>query len=137
MILQENTKQKINFPQDTAQIFYKILEAEHKTDQGKEHWWVVGLGSDNTIKYVELVGLGLNNMAMVAPRETFRLAIMKNVNSIICAHNHPTGDTRPSKADTKTTDQLKEAGKILGIKLLDSMIIGDNEYFSFLEKGLI
>jgi len=136
MLIKNNTKEKITSSGDVAQICNSILNAEHVTDQGKEHWWVIGLNTQNQISYVELVGLGLSSSCPVAPKETFRLAIMKNVDSIICVHNHPSGCVEPSTEDHKVTTLIKKAGKILLIPLLDHIIIGDNgAYYSFSDTG--
>ena len=76
-------------------------------------------------------------MTVVHPREIFRTAIEDNAHSIILLHNHPTGDPKPSNADISLTEKLVQSSRTIDIEILDHIIIGDNNYFSFLEKGLI
>lgn len=133
----ETKSTKINKPEIVSGIFQKILETEDVIDQDKEHFWVIGLNTRNIIKYIELVSLGTLNTSPVHPREIFRLAIYEAVNSIILVHNHPSEVTDPSENDIILTQQLVQAGEILGIGVLDHIIITKNQYLSFKEKGLI
>ena len=72
------------------------------------------------------------------PREVFKVAILQNAASIICAHNHPSGDPEPSPEDIELTKNLDLAGKVLGIKILDHIIIGhDGKYVSMKEREVI
>jgi DNA repair protein RadC len=128
---------EITNPQDIAEILKKILKSEDPIDQDKEHFWSIGLNNRNQIVYIELVSLGTLNSSLVHPRETFRLAIMKGVASIMVAHNHPSGDTTPSMEDILLTKRLNEAGKIIGIDLIDHIIISKTSFISFKEKKLI
>ncbi len=127
-------------PEPLAQVFYSILDTDNEVDRDKEHFWTVGLSGGMKIKYIELVTLGLLDQSLVHPRETFRLAIMKGVACIICVHNHPGGQITPSSEDVDITNVLKEAGKILSIRLMDHIIIGSEKekgYLSFQEAGLM
>lgn len=135
MIIRENLKTKLMKPKDVATCLSRILKKEHEVDRDKEHFWVIGLDSKNSARYIELVSLGGLTSVPLAPRETFRLAIKKAVASIICAHNHPSGASDPSHGDKTVNDKLREAGEIIGIKLLDHIIIGDREYYSFQQDG--
>lgn len=135
---QVNSKKRIGSPDDVAAILYALLRAERETlDYEKEHFWVVGLKSNNQIRYVELVSLGFLNASIAQPREFFRTAIMRNVASIIIGHNHPSGQINPSSEDRIITSKLYNAGKLLDIEVLDHIIIGDpeqqeeNEHYSF------
>lgn len=130
MIIRQNLKQKLASPKDIAVLMKKILQKEHKTDRDKEHFWVIGRNANGTTRYIELVSLGGLKTAHIAPRETFRLAIMKAVDSIICVHNHPSGTAEPSAQDKQITDTLTNAGKIIDITLLDHLIIGEKEFYS-------
>jgi len=134
MILSQR-KQRIIGPESIAPILYSILNSEDATDQDKEHFWVVGLNGTNVIQYLELACLGILNRCNAHPREIFRLAITKAVNSIIVAHNHPSGNLDPSDEDREITRKLVESGEILGIPVMDSMIIGNLEnpgaFYSF------
>jgi len=83
------------------------------------------------INLVELVAIGTLNHAEIHPRETFRRAIVEGADSIIIAHNHPSGDPTPSAADIRITKQLRAAGEILDILLLDHIILTATSFFSF------
>jgi len=130
---------KINVtnPKKVVDILQKILKAEGRIDQDKEHFWVVGLNPRNVIKYLELVSLGTLDTNLVHPREVFRLAIVKAVAQIIIAHNHPSGNSQPSPEDVAITKQLVKAGKILGIEVIDHIIIAGKEFASFKDKRLM
>ena len=124
--------------QNVAEICYSILKKESAIDQDKEHFWSIGLNTQNKVKYVELVTLGLLNHVIIQPRELYRKAIKaKGVISIIITHNHPSGRLDPSPEDKTKTKQLAEAGKILGIQLLDHLIIGEKGFYSFADSGLL
>ena len=128
----------ITKPDKVADILLEILSSESEIDRDKEHFWVIGLNARNAIKYVDLVSLGDLNSSIVSPRETFRLAIMKGVASIIVAHNHPSESLKPSDQDIKITKMLKDAGEILRIKVLDHVIIaGDGTYCSMDRDGFM
>ena len=79
--------------------------------------------------------MGLVNKTQVHPREVFADPITDRASVIIVAHNHPSGEVKPSKEDIDITMQLKAAGETLGIKLLDHIIFNQKDYYSFLEKG--
>ena len=86
---------------------------------------------------MDKVSIGTLNCSTVHPRELFRNAIKRSAASLILVHNHPSGDPTPSRDDLDITGRLKEAGKIVGIDVLDHIIIGDNKFTSFKAKGLI
>jgi len=130
-------KQKITNPKEIASILRDILMSEDQIDQDKEHFWVIGLNSRNVIQYVELVSLGTLDASLVHPREVFRLAIFKGVSHIIVGHNHPSGDTEPSLEDISMTRRLEDAGRIIGIEVVDHIIISGEGFVSFKEKNLI
>ena len=74
---------------------------------------------------------------MISPRELFVEALQKNAVSIVLLHNHPSGDPTPSKEDVLITRRIQEAGRLIGVELLDHIVIGDNCYVSLREKGLV
>jgi len=134
------TKKPITTPGAIAELFFSVLQTDNEIDQNKEHFWNMGLGTRNNVKYIELVSLGILNASLIRPLETYRLAISQGVDKIVGVHNHPSGDPEPSSQDIATTKQLTESGKILGIELLDHIIIGDTKerrFFSFRERGLM
>lgn len=106
-------------------------------DKAKEHFKLILLNTRNKIIDISTVSVGFLNTSIVHPREVFKDAIKHNAYSVVLAHNHPSGDTEPSEDDLTITKRLKEAGKILGIEVIDHIIISKNGYLSFKEKGLI
>jgi len=130
MLQRVKERTQVTRPEDVAEIIRALLKAESKTDREKEHWWVIGLNTRNTIKYVDLVALGILDSCICHPRETFRLAILKGVSSIILAHNHPSGDPEPSPDDRELTNRITNAGEIIGIKVLDHVIVGNGSQMS-------
>lgn len=103
----------------------------------KEHFKIAILDTKNQILTIENISVGTLNASIVHPRDVFKIAIKRNANSIILIHNHPSGDTSPSNEDINITNRLIDAGNLIGIKVLDHIIIGDNKYLSFKEKNLI
>lgn len=83
------------------------------------------------------VTVGTNNQTLFHPRDIFRLAVRTNANGVILVHNHPSGDPAPSKDDERSTIGIVEAGKILGIRVIDHIIVGKNSYYSFRASGKI
>ncbi len=128
----------IRSPMDVVNILN-----EHVQTLDCEVFWVLHLDSKNHFDgHPEKITTGLLNSSLVHPREVFRKAIRNATNSIILAHNHPSGDPTPSPEDIKVTKQLVNAGKIIGIKVLDHIIIGKksdnhNQYTSIREKELV
>ena len=105
-------------------------------DWTKEVFLVFCLNTTQRIISREIVSIGILDRTLVHPREIFRMAILRNAASIIIAHNHPSGRVEPSEADRVVTKTIKEAGDILGIKLLDHVIVGEDAYYSFTDKGV-
>lgn len=100
----------------------------------KEVFVAFYLDTRNRIISREILSIGTLNCAVVHPREAFRTAIIRNAHSVIIAHNHPSGSLKPSDEDTKITQQLRDAGEIIGIKLLDHVIVTKDGYYSFADK---
>lgn len=90
----------------------------------KEHFMVILLDSKNRVIKEEIVSIGTLNSSLVHPREVFKSAIKESANSMILVHNHPSGDTTLSSEDIEVTQRLKDAGEILGIKVLDHLVVG-------------
>ncbi|MCR4820696.1 MAG: DNA repair protein RadC [Elusimicrobiales bacterium] len=103
----------------------------------KEHFVSFYLDTRNQEIHKEIISIGTLNLSLVHPREVFEPAIRNLAASIIVAHNHPSGYIEPSNEDIKTTKRLTEAGKLLGIELLDHIIVSSNGYSSMKEKGFI
>jgi DNA repair protein RadC len=103
----------------------------------KEQFLVMSFDTRNRILGTDNISTGTLTASLVHPRETFESAIRRHAASIIISHNHPSGDTEPSEEDIKITRRLTEAGKVMGIEVLDHIIVTKNSYFSFKEKGMI
>ena len=103
----------------------------------KEHFVIFYLDSRNQEIKREIISIGSLNANLVHPREVFEPAVRSLAAQIILAHNHPSGDPEPSEDDITVTKRLIEAGKIMGIEVIDHIIIVKNGYFSFKEKNLI
>lgn len=100
-----------------------------------EHFYVLYLNTKNRLTGYDLIAKGSLTCAVVHPREVFNAAIINRAASIIVAHNHPSGDPRPSVEDKELTRSLLATGMVLGIPVLDHVIIGNNRYYSFKENG--
>jgi DNA repair protein RadC len=105
-------------------------------DLKQEHFVVLHLDSKNKIIKEETVFVGGLNSALIHPREIFKSAIKESSNSIILAHNHPSGDCEPSEEDKDITEKMNKTGEIVGIKVLDHVIVGKNRYWSFDDHNL-
>lgn len=103
----------------------------------KEMFLTLHLDGKNRVVCLDLVSIGSLNQSIVHPREVFKTACLSNASSVLLIHQHPTGDPSPSKEDIAITRRLKEAGEIMGIKVLDHIIVGDGKYLSFVERGLL
>lgn len=101
----------------------------------QECFYVIYLDTKNTIIKDKLLFIGTVNFSMVHPREIFKYAYILSATSIICIHNHPSGNTLPSNEDYNLTNRLKQVGNLLGINVLDHIIISKNNYYSFKENG--
>ncbi len=106
-------------------------------DKKQEYFVCISLNGANEIIEKRIVTVGLLNKTQVHPREVFADAITDRAASVIVSHNHPSGELEPSASDLKIHEQLSEAGKIIGINVLDHIIISKKGYFSFQENGLI
>ncbi len=125
-------KLKISSPDDAA-----VMMMEEMRYYQKEYFKIMLLDTKNNVKKVSEISVGSLNSSIVHPREVFYEAVVNLASSIILVHNHPSGDCEPSHEDIVLTNRLDESGKILGIRVLDHIIIGDGVYFSFKEEGLI
>lgn len=120
----------ISSPADAAGLV--IEEMRHYL---REHFRVLLLDTKNKVLGMEEISIGSLNTSLVHPREVFRPAIRKACASVILIHNHPSGDPTPSSEDIAVTRRLYEAGRLLGIEVLDHVVIGDGRFVSFREKG--
>lgn len=112
-----------------------LPHVQHYADRKQEHFLCVSINGANEILNVRVISIGLIDRSPVHPREVFADALSDRASAVIVAHNHPTGGIEPSPADVEITAQLKAAGAIVGITLLDHIIFNRTSYFSFLEAG--
>lgn len=103
----------------------------------QEHFVCIYLNTKNQVLHRQTIFIGSLNASIVHPREVFKEAFRRSAASIICFHNHPSGDPTPSREDIVVTKRLVECGKMIGIEILDHIIIGDKKYVSIKEKGYI
>jgi len=105
-------------------------------DRRKEYFLILLLDGKNRILREVQISEGSLNQSIVHPREVFNPAVRESAAAVILVHNHPSGDPTPSREDLEISRRLKEAGELLGIRVLDHIIIGDNACVSFVERGL-
>lgn len=123
---------KIKSPDDVSHLLMEEMRYLQK-----EFFNIILLNTKNEVIAVENISIGSINASIVHPREVFVRAIKRTSSSIILVHNHPSGDPHPSKEDINITKRLVEAGKLIGIEVLDHIIIGDNVYVSLKEKNIM
>jgi len=112
-----------------------LPHVRHYADRKQEHFLCASINGANEILNIRVVSIGLIDRTHVHPREVFADALADRASGIIVAHNHPAGSLEPSPADIESTRQLRSAGGVLGIPLLDHIIFNRTGYFSFLEAG--
>ena len=123
---------KVSSPDDAKNLFQRFLN-----DMDKEHFVVACLNTKNEVNSIEIVSVGSLNASIVHPREVFKTAILSNAASIIIGHNHPSENVTPSNEDQAITSRLVDAGLLLGIPVVDHIILGGDNIYSFKEKGKI
>lgn len=126
-----STKCKISSPEDLIPL------VKHYTLEKVEYFIAVALNGSNEIIDIREICKGASNKAVIQPREVFSELLCKNAAAVIFVHNHPSGNTEPSPADIEITKRLIKGSEILGIKTLDHIIIGIEDYFSFTTEGII
>jgi len=114
-----------------------LPHVRHYADRKQEHFLCATINGANEVINVRVVSIGLIDRSPVHPREVFADAISDRACAIIVAHNHPNGTLEPSSNDLDVTKQLKGAGEVVGISLLDHIIFNRSSYFSLLENGLL
>jgi DNA repair protein RadC len=132
-------------PKDFEKIYMKEIkcnksaviyqEMEDIKDWPKEVFAVFYLNSQNQIISREVISIGILNALIIHPREVFRTAIIRNANSIIISHNHPSGNFEPSPEDIKITNGLQKAGEIIDIKVVDHVIVSQKGFYSFADNN--
>jgi DNA repair protein RadC len=128
----ETTRPCIKTPSDIVNIYMEEMRYYKK-----EYFKIVLLNTKNEIISSENVSIGSLNASLVHPREVFITAIKKSAASLVLLHNHPSGNPQPSKEDISITKRLSEAGKIIGIDIIDHIIIGNGSYISLKEQSIL
>ena len=123
---------KVNRPEIIANLVMDTMKHLEK-----EHFDIAILDTKNQIISIDNVSIGTLNSSIVHPRDVFNIAIKKSANALILIHNHPSGDPTPSKEDISITNRLIETGEIVGIKVLDHIIIGNERFLSMKEEKLM
>lgn len=131
LLLPDDTSVTIQSPADIHLHFKYMALLEHESFVG------CYLSTKNRVVHFEEVSKGTLNTSLVHPREFFAPAIRLKCASVIAIHNHPSGDCTASREDIDITKRLAEAGRLLGIELLDHVVIGSGKFVSFKEKGLL
>lgn len=123
----------VNIKMDTPEKIYNYMKGEVE-GKNQEYFYAIYLDSKKNLIDKKLLFIGTLNKSIVHPREIFKYAYLLSASSIICVHNHPSGDTIPSKEDLNLTKTLVEIGKMQGINIIDHIIIGKN-YYSLYQNG--
>lgn len=124
---------KMNSPEKAVMLAKKVLRMHEQTE---EYMYMLCMNTKLEMTSVFEISHGNVNSSVVGTREVFQKALLANAVSIILMHNHPSGNTEPSREDVQITKRLVEAGNLLGVQVLDHIIIGDN-FCSLKEKGYI
>ena len=137
----ELVKRALKVKDDTVPIINSVKDViaqfSYLRNKTREHLAALYLNARNEMVHKKHLFVGTLNANLVHPREIFEQALSSNAASVILVHNHPSGDPEPSQADLEITKRLLEAGKIMGIDILDHIIITKTKVFSFKERKLI
>jgi DNA repair protein RadC len=121
----------IKSPEDAVQVVKPLVKGK------KEHLFVLTLSVGQKLLHTELVAIGGLNVVYASPREIFRPVISHGGYFYILVHNHPDGEAEPSREDVEFTRRVEKAGNLLGLELLDHIVLGEDDYVSMRERGLI
>lgn len=122
----------IDSPQSIAVLFME--ELRHLK---QETFRILLLNAKGEVISTEIISTGELTSTLVHPREVFRPAVKKSAAAVLLVHNHPSGDPQPSREDIETTSRLQECGKMMGIRVIDHIVIGDGIYVSMMSEGLM
>ena len=135
-------RQACSIPMRPGERFSNSRELYHRYrarffSASKEHFLSLHLNSKNMLIREVLVSIGSLSTSVVHPREVFAPAVRDSTAALIFMHNHPSGDPAPSREDRECTQRLLQAGQILGIRVLDHIVLGHDDYYSFADAGLL
>ena len=131
-----NKKLEKNYIISKPEDIYDLVKDDMKYFE-QEHFRVLMLNTKNILINIKDIFIGASDSSVIETRKVFKEALKYNAKNITICHNHPSGDPNPSKEDVNISLRIKEAGKIIGIDLLDHIIIGDNRFISLKYKGVI
>ena len=137
MVKEDSTLYETAVIKSPAEVYQAAKQLLALHEKPEEHFCILCLNTKNKIVGVHTISIGSLNTSIVHPREVFKAAMLNNANGIICLHNHPSGDPEPSREDIEITKRLVEAGKLLGIEVIDHVIIGEQGYISMKERCLM
>ncbi|WP_306010495.1 JAB domain-containing protein [Bacillus sp. MMSF_3328] len=121
-----------NSPERAYDTIIELTQANRET---QEVFGVISLNTKMRVLGCEIIHKGSVNSSIVTPRDVFKQALLKGATSIMVFHNHPSGDSFRSQEDIQVTRRLAEAGKLMGIELIDHIIVGDDEFYSLKDRG--
>jgi DNA repair protein RadC len=130
MLVKESLAHPLTVTIRDSQTAYRLL-APLFDGLDREHFMVVALDAKHSVIGINTVSIGSVTMSIVHPREVFKPLILLNASAVILTHNHPSGDATPSQEDRALTRRLKEGGELLGIRVLDHVVLGEDRYYSF------
>lgn len=125
---------KLDKPENTYEVMKNVFCLH---ESAEEMVYMICVNARNIPTAFFLISKGTVNATLISPREVFIQALLSSAVGIILCHNHPAGDTSPSRNDIMLTQKIKNLGELLNVKLLDHIIIGTDSYFSFWEKGML
>ena len=131
-----NKKLEKNYIISKPEDIYDLVKDDMKYFE-QEHFRILMLNTKNIVINIKDIFIGASDSSVIETRKVFKEALKYNAKNITICHNHPSGDPDPSKEDINISLRIKEAGKIIGIDLLDHIIIGDNRFISLKYKGVI
>lgn len=124
----------VNNPKNIARLMRDILDMDRLAE---EHCYMIAMNSACRITGIFPVSRGTVNTSVVSARELYMRALLIGAAMVVLVHNHPSGRAYATESDMETTKKLKEAGKLIGIPLVDHIIVGGGGYFSFMENGML
>ncbi len=132
-VIHEKASKKENVCIKSGDDVFKLMN--FLKEEARENFYILHLDAKNNVLSKELISVGSLTSSIIHPREVFKGALLNNSAFIICVHNHPSGDPTPSSEDIQITRRLLEVSELVGIKVLDHIIIGRNNYYSFEHSG--
>jgi DNA repair protein RadC len=129
----DHLTERVTTPADAARVASELLDGHDR-----EAFLVLALSTAGRLIGAHVAHVGTLDASVASPREVFKFALLVNARQVVLAHNHPSGNVEPSRADVAVSKQMKEAGEVLAVPVVDSLILGfDGEHVSLAERGLI